>query len=386
MSNTPLKINRLIYEGSPINTDEQKKSCLNLNIINDIANKLNNNITQIITSSVVNDVEPILSGALSGSLSCIKKYILCGIKTEINNSLSGITNEISNVLSGSLIGALNDTPTDITNILSGALNDTPTDIINILNNALSGSCCGANNVLSGSLSGVNNELLSGSLSGVNNESLSAMLNNAINEITSGIINDITTNEYRYYGRAEDFNDIANKINEIIDKLKHLPEIPEKTSQLINDSGFITSDTFDSNFSKLSELLSDTRISGIIQPYIIDFQTSLSSYLPLCGGVIRGDGSIGFEATSGIYDLRHIHPRDLHANTLSGIEYYTTAGLKLKEDNFQVDLNISGETISEKIQHTVSGPTLSLNSLNNTQSFYVSGTSLSGNHFGIWRIQ
>jgi hypothetical protein len=196
--------------------------------------------------------------------------------------------------------------------------------------------------------------------------------------------DIPSGKYKNYGRAEDFNDIANKINEIIDKLKRLPEIPEKTSQLINDSGFISGDTFNSNFSKLSGLLSDTHISGIIQPYINNFQTLLDSYLPLSGGVMQGNGSIGFEAKDDIYDLRHIHPRDLYVTTSSEMEYYTNAGLKLKQDNFQVDLNVAVEDTNGEIQHTVSGPTLSLNSLNNTQSFYVSG-ALSDNHFGIWRI-
>ena len=241
-----------------------------------------------------------------------------------------------------------------------------------MNNALSGT-----NSTSGIsiLSGISNLVYKNSPSGTYEQKVAIV--NLDKEILSG--------DYKYYGRADDFNDIANKINEIIDKLKCLPEIPEKTSQLINDKGFITSGTFYSNFSKLTELLSDTHISGIIQPYINDFQTLLSSYLPLRGGVIQGDGSIGFEATDDIYDLRHIHPRDLHANTLSGMEYYTNAGLKLKQDNFQVDLNVSGEAISGKIQHTVSGPTLSLNSLNKTQSFYVSG-ALSDNHFGIWRIQ
>ena len=202
--------------------------------------------------------------------------------------------------------------------------------------------------------------------------------------TVNILPEELSGDYKYYGRAEDFNDIANKINEIIDKLKCLPKIPEKTSQLINDSGFISGDTFNSKFSVLSNLLSDTHISGIIQPYINNFQTLLDSYLPLSGGVMSGNGSIGFDTNNDIYNLRHIHPRDSHVNTLSGMEYYTKAGLKLKQNNFQVDLNVSGEITNGKIQHTVSGPTLSLNSLNNTQSFYVSG-ALSGNYFGVWRI-
>ena len=199
--------------------------------------------------------------------------------------------------------------------------------------------------------------------------------------------EILSGDYKNYGRAEDFNDIANKINEIIDKLKRLPEIPEKTSQLINDSGFISGDTFNLNFSKLSGLLSDTHISGIIQPYVNNFQTLLDNYLPLSGGVIQGDGSIGFatkDDNDNIYELRHIHPRDSHVTTSSEMEYYTNAGLKLKQNNFQVDLNVSREETNGKIQRSVSGPTLSLNSLNNTQSFYVSG-ALSSNHFGIWRI-
>ena len=199
------------------------------------------------------------------------------------------------------------------------------------------------------LSGISNLVYKNSPSGTYEQKVTTV--NILPEELSG--------DYKYYGRAEDFNDIANKINEIIDKLKCLPEIPEKTSQLINDSGFISGDTFNSKFSVLSGLLSDTHISGIIKPYINDFQTLLNSYLPLTGGIMNSNGSIGFESLTGagIYDLRHIHPRDSHVKGLSGIEYYTDAGLQLKQNNFQVDLNVSGTyNTNKKIQYSVSGPT------------------------------
>lgn len=163
--------------------------------------------------------------------------------------------------------------------------------------------------------------------------------------------EITSNEYKHYGRAKDFNDIAAALNTIITELNNLPEIPDVVSKLTNDIGYITSANFESGMETLKTLLSGNYIPDIIQPIVMDLITTISSYLPLTGGAMHGDhATIAFPTHNDYFDIRHISIDDNHINTeytIEEINNYTDAGIYLKKDKFRTDINY----VSDGIQTT-----------------------------------
>lgn len=154
--------------------------------------------------------------------------------------------------------------------------------------------------------------------------------------------DITSDVYKYYSRAKDFNDIATALNTIITELNNLPEIPDVVSKLTNDIGYITSANFESGMETLKTLLSGNYIPDIIQPIVTELITELSNYLPLTGGAMRGDhATIAFPTHNDYFDIRHISIDDNHINTeytIEEINNYTDAGIYLKKDKFRTDIN------------------------------------------------
>lgn len=160
---------------------------------------------------------------------------------------------------------------------------------------------------------------------------------------------------------------ANEINERLSKIDSLAsknEIPTKTSDLINDSGFIAANSMvEKEFNVNLSITGFTRANGgTFSPATSGLR---SSYIPM-NGVTKIFGNAGFYsscATIAFYDANKVYLSDI---SVLGTEFISVSGATYGEGIFELD--VTGEEYANAAYFVVSTYRNATVSYNYTQTF------------------